>query len=145
MRPALGDEIGDANRVVESFGRVHGAVDAVVKVIDAQLFPMGRALRSREELRHELGVGIHRAPDIHHQNDPRVRSSRWAGDDLELARVLGRAIDGIFEVELSRRALACERAKLAERELDLPHVEDDVAAVTLVSPGIGRLDGAASA
>ena len=54
------------------------------------------------------------------------------------------AIDGALEVELLQRSLARERAELAQGELDLAHIENEIAAVTLVGAGVGGLDSAPS-
>jgi hypothetical protein len=105
---------------------------------------VGRSLRGGEELRHQLGVGVHRAADVHHEDDARVGAPRGAGHDLELACVLRRSVDRLLEIELALGALAREGPQLAKGELDLPHVEDDVAAVALVGARVGRLDRASS-
>ena len=80
---------------------------------------------------------VHRAAHVHQQEHAHVRLARRAQHDLELARVLRRLVDGLVEVELELGALAVERAQLAERDLDLPHVEHEVRAVRAVDARVG--------
>ena len=70
---------------------------------------------------------------------------RRAQHDLELARVARRLVDRRVEVELELVALARERAELAERDLDLAHVEHEVGAVRPVVARVGDGHRAASA
>ncbi len=88
---------------------------------------------------------IHRAADVHEEQDPDVRFPRGAKDDLELARVLRRRVDRPVDVELELRPFALERAQLSERDLHLAHVEDEVRAVRLVPARVGDRHRAPSA
>ena len=124
VRAAVGEEVGDRHRVVEALGLVDAAVDAVVEVVGAQLLEVRRALRRAEELRHELRVRVHRAAHVHHQ-DARACSGRRGG------RVTTSSSPAFFAVasmvpsmsSSSVGALAREGAQLAQRDLDLAHVE----------------------
>ena len=70
---------------------------------------------------------------------------RGSQDDLELTGVAGGLVDGGLEVELELVALAREGPELAERDLDLAHVEHEVRAVRAVGARVGHGHRALSA
>ena len=91
-----------------------------------------------------MSVRVHRAADVHEQDHADVGLLGRAHRNLELAAVFRGLGDGLVEVELDVRPHARERAELAERHFDLPHVEHEVGPVRLVATRVGHAERAAS-
>ncbi len=75
------------------------------------------------------GVGVHRAADVHQEEDAHVGLSRRSQNDLELAGVSRRLVDGLFEVKLGPHAFAREGAELPQRDLHLADIQHEVRTV----------------
>src|SRR6185312_7676942 len=123
---AVMKNIAELHAVAEGVSLVDFSVDAVVEVIRLELAEVRGPLRRREELADELRVRVHRPADVHEQEHADVRLLGRAEDHLELAGVLRRLVDGGVEIELELRSLAGEGAELAQGDLDLADVEDEV-------------------
>ncbi len=78
--------------------------------------------------------GIHRAADVHQQEEPHVVLPRRAEHHLDLAGVAAGLVDGLVEVELGRDAGARQLAQAAQRDAHLADVEGDVGAVVAEAP-----------
>ena len=84
-----------------------------------------------EQAADRLEVRIHRAADVHEQQQADVVAPRRAEDELDLAGVAAGLVDGVVEVELGVLADAGELAQPAQRHLHLPQVERRIGAVVL--------------
>src|SRR5690606_9468731 len=80
---------------------------------------------------------IHRAADIHHQDDARIAPPRRTRHHFDLAGIGGGRIDGRLEIKLVLRALADERAELPECDLDLTRIKREIVPEPAIKPGVG--------
>ena len=85
----------------------HELVEAVVEVEILQVLELGA--RGREQLLGRLDVPVHGAADVEEHQHLDGIAPLGPHVDVEVALVRG-ALDGAVEVELVRRALACELA-----------------------------------
>ena len=123
--------------------RVQPVVDAVVKVVEAQVLEVAAAVHGAEQLAAEADVGVHGAADVHEQQHLDGVLAALAPDEAETAGVAGRLLDGLVEVELVGDAFVArgELAKAPQGELELPHADLLVGAVAAVAALTGDLDG----
>src|SRR5690554_1656985 len=88
---------------------------------------------------------IHRAADVHHQDDAGIAPAGRARDDLDLTGVRGRRVDGRLKIELIFGALTDKSAELSEGDLNLPCIKREVVSEPAVHPGVRDLHRAPSA
>ena len=84
--------------------RVDVVVDAVVEVVGLEVAQAALLVQRREQLAHRLVVRVHRAADVHQQQEPHVVAARRPEHDLDLAGVAAGLVDRLVEVELGLRA-----------------------------------------
>src|SRR5204862_7773925 len=96
-------------------------------------------------LAHRLDVGIHRAANVHQQEEPDVVLPRRTEDELDLAGVAAGLVDRLVQVELAREPRPRELSKAAECDPHLPDVERLIGAVVGEAPLLGDLHGGARA
>ena len=92
-----------------------------------------------QQLAHRLEVRLHRAADVHEQQQAHVVAPRRAEDQLDLAGVPAGLVDGLVEIELGGVAAARQLAQAAQCHAQLPRVERHVGAVVLEAPLFGDL------
>ena len=80
-------------------------VDAVVEVVGAEVAQAALLVERGEQPAHGLVVRVHRAADVHEQEQPHVVLALGPEDELDLARVAARLVDRLVEVELVGPAL----------------------------------------
>ncbi len=114
-------------------------VDAVVEVVRLELAQAVVLVQRGEQAAHRLVVRVHRAADVHEQQQADVVAARRAEDQLDLAGVAAGLVDGLVEVELRLLSLAGELAQAAQRDLHRAHVERVVGAVVLEAALLGDL------
>jgi hypothetical protein len=101
-------------------------------------------VQRREETAHRRVIRIHRAADVHEQQHTDVVLPRRAEDQLDLAGVATRLVDGLVQVELGLRAGPGELAEALQRHAELADVERDVGAVVTEAALLGHLHGRAA-
>src|SRR5215510_3329358 len=84
-------------------------------------------LRGREQLLACANVRIHRAADVEEQQHLHPIAPLGNEMEIEVARILGRALDRAIEIELFGYALAGEAPQAAQGDFDVARVELDVA------------------
>ena len=125
--PAVVEARGARRRSARASARSHAGarvdvvVDAVVEVVRLELAQAALLVQRRQQLAHRLVVRVHRAADVHQEQQADVVLPRRAEDQLDLAGVPARLVDRLVEVELGRQAGARELAQPAERD---PHLAD---------------------
>ena len=98
-----------------------------------------------EQALAELGVRIHRASDVHHQQQFDPVALLGSEDQVDVSAGTSAPVDGGVEVELVRHSLALESAQPPKSEAHLPGVEDSAAAQVAEAPASGNLNGRAPA
>ena len=89
-----------------------------------------------------MDVLVHRAADVHQQQDLHLVVALGNELDVEKAGVGRRAVDRVVEVEFQLRTLAREAAQAAQRHLDVARAEFLGVVVVLVGALVPDLDRA---
>ena len=114
-------------------------VDAVVEVVGLEGAQAALFVQGGEQPTHRLVVRIHRAADVHQQQQPQVVAALGAEHQFDLAGVLAGLVDRAVEVEFALRPGARELPQAAQRDARLADVERAVGAVVREAALLGDL------